>query len=128
MKKFPVLCVFFVLACSPKFKDITLNDHFRESISETSEIIATQFKEEGIDSAQVVFLNDPRYKNAYLLNESIYSDYDQVNRLIGNLKLSSGKDYKLSIIQDTGKIKQLFEKYKTVYSGQDRLVNWKIIN
>lgn len=125
MKNFPVLCVFFMVSCSSKIKNVTLNDHFYKSMSDTPDIIATQFKNEGIDSAQVIFLDDPRYNNAYLINDSIYLDYNQVNRLIAKSKISSGKDYKFSIIQDTGEIKQLFEKYNTFYSGQDRLISWE---
>ena len=126
MKNFPFLSLFFILSCSSKIKEITLNDHFYKSISDSPEIIATQFKQERIDNVPVVLLDDPRYKNAYVLNDSIYFDYDKVNRSIGKFKLSSGKDYKLSIIQDTGIIKQFFEKYKTIYSGQNRLINWVI--
>lgn len=117
--------LFLVAACSPKMKDVTLNEHFKQSNSDTPEIIATQFKNEGIDQVPVVLVDDPRYDNAFLIQDSIYSDYDEVSRLIAKFKINSGKVYSFSIIQDTGKIKLLFEKYNTVYSGEDRMILWE---
>jgi hypothetical protein len=114
-----------MVSCSSRIKDITLNDHFHKSISTTPEIIATQFKEEGIDKVPVVLLNDPRYNNAYLLNDSIYFDFEQVNRILGKLKIASGNRFAFSVIRDMEKIRQVFEKYNAAYSGQDRLIRWE---
>ena len=125
MKNCYYLFILLVFACSPKVNNVQLNEEFKKSILDTPEIIATQFKDEGIDSPNVIIWNDPMYKNAFMINDLIYFDFEPVQHALNNSKTKSRSEYKYSISLDKNYIKQIFELHKVTYSGQNRLVIWE---
>lgn len=114
--------ILFILACSPKMKNTQFNDEFKKISSDTSDIIATQFKDENIDTREVIVWNDSRYNNAFMINDSIYFDFSAVQRVLNSSKIKL-RSYSISL--DTNYIKPVFKSHKTVYSGQNRLITWK---
>ena len=125
MKNCYYLFILFVFACSLKVNNVQLNEEFKKSISDTAEIIATQFKDEGIDSPNVTIWNDLSYKNVFMINDRIYFDFEPVQYVLNNSKTKSRSEYKYSISLDKNYIKQIFKSHKVTYSGQNRLVIWE---
>lgn len=117
--------ILFIFACGRKVNNVQLNEEFKKISSDTSDIIATQFKDENIDTRDVIVWNDSKYKNAFMLKDSIYFDFEHVQYVLNSSKIKSRSEYSYSISLDTNYIKQIFESHKTDYSGQNRLVTWK---
>jgi len=66
-----------------------LKAKLEKTLSDTSAIIGTQFDREVVNSPNVVIMNDPRYKNAFLINDSLYLSFERKHPT--NHLLSSGR-------------------------------------
>jgi len=99
-----------------------LKAKLEKTLSDTSTIIGTQFDREVVNSPNVVIMNDPRYKNAFLINDSLYLSFEPVQIDLKNSKRKTSKDYTYSISLDTSHIKMVFNRHNKPYSGQNRLI------
>jgi hypothetical protein len=82
-------------------------------------IIATEFKEKDLNIDKDILWNDPNYNNAYLINDSIYIDFESVKPFFDSDKMHG----RFSIHMDTNDIQKIFALYKTPYHGQNRLIS-----
>lgn len=87
------------------------------NVKSDTDIIGTEFKESAHIDSDIKW-NDSSYKNAYLINDSIYDDFESIKPFFN----SGNRSNRFSINMDTNDIKNIFSLYKIPYSGQNRLV------